>query len=241
VTEDYGSTHLDQPDENQQSDESRPVRVMLVDDHVFWRRGVQQIIDAEPDMTVVAEAGDGAEAARKATSTRPDVVLMDINMPKMSGTDAVRAINAEHPEIRIVMLSVSDTDEHLFESIRGGAVGFLTKDVGPEVVIKAIRDTIAGESSVTPAIAARMIKFVQRGGPEQSGKPAANLTQREDEILRLIARGARDREIAEQLFISESTVKKHVQNVLRKLHARNRVEAVSYLDPADRRPPRQYP
>jgi DNA-binding NarL/FixJ family response regulator len=218
--------------------EIRNIRVMLVDDHVFWRRGVQQIVDAESDMTVVADAGDGAEAVRKALSTQPDVILMDINMPKMTGTEAVRAITADNPEARIVMLSVSDTDEDLFESIKCGAVGFLTKDVAPDVVTRAIRDTMAGESSVTPAIAARMIKYVQRGGLEDSNKPAANLTQREDEILRLIARGARDREIAEQLFISESTVKKHVQNVLRKLHARNRVEAVSHLDPADRRPPR---
>src|SRR5579872_2941288 len=216
--------------------EVRPIRVMLVDDHVFWRRGVQQIVDAEADMTVVAEAGDGAEATRKALAARPDVILMDINMPKVSGTEAVRAITADYPEVRIVMLSVSDADEHLFDSIKGGAVGFLTKDVKPEVVTQAIRDTMAGESSLTPQIAARMVKYIQRGGPEESSKPAANLTQREDEILRLIARGARDREIAEQLFISESTVKKHVQNVLRKLHARNRVEAVSHLDPADRRP-----
>jgi DNA-binding NarL/FixJ family response regulator len=213
-----------------------PIRVMLVDDHIFWLRGVQQIVDAEPDLKVVAEASDGTEAVLKALDTRPDVILMDINMPKMNGTEAVREIVGDFPEARIVMLTVADTDEHLFDAIKFGAVGFLTKDVSPERVISAIRETVAGESSLSPFVAARLVKFIQLGGPAEPAKPAANLTQREDEILRLIARGDRDREIAQQLFISESTVKKHVQNVLRKLHARNRVEAVSHLDPADRRP-----
>jgi DNA-binding NarL/FixJ family response regulator len=209
---------------------------MLVDDHVFWRRGVQQIVDAEPDMRVVAEASDGQEAVTRAVAARPDVILMDVNMPRVSGVEATRSITAALPDVRIVMLTVSDTDENLFESIRAGAMGFLTKDVSPEDVTAAIRETVEGESSLSPFIAARMVRYIQRGGTEQTKKVQTNLTEREDEILRLIAKGARDREIAEQLFISESTVKKHVQNVLRKLHARNRVEAVSYLDPSDRLP-----
>ncbi len=212
----------------------KSIRVMLVDDHVFWRRGVQQIVDAEPDMSVVAEASDGQEAVARAVKAAPDVILMDVNMPRVSGVEATRNIVAELPDVRIVMLTVSDTDENLFESIKAGAIGFLTKDVSPEDVTSAIRETMEGESSLSPFVAARMVKYIQHGGIEQSRKLPANLTEREDEILRLIARGARDREIAEQLYISESTVKKHVQNVLRKLHARNRVEAVSYLDPGDR-------
>jgi two-component system NarL family response regulator len=209
---------------------------MLVDDHIFWRRGVQQIVDAEPDMRVVAEAGSGAEGVARAVSLRPDVILMDVNMPRMSGVEATAAICEQLPDSRIVMLTVSDTDEHLFDSIKAGAVGFLNKDVTPERVTQAIRDTVAGESTLSPFIAARLVRYIQRGGVQESSTPAANLTEREDEILRLIARGARDREIAGQLFISESTVKKHVQNMLRKLHARNRVEAVSHLDPAHRPP-----
>jgi DNA-binding NarL/FixJ family response regulator len=212
------------------------IRVMLVDDHVFWRHGLRQIIDAEPDMTVVAEASNGEEALRRALSSRPDVILMDVMMPKMGGLESTKAITAELPEMRIIMLTVSDTDENLFESIKSGALGFLTKDVSPDALTRGIRETMAGEASLSPFIAARMVKYIQRGGPLQSRKAPANLTEREDEILRLIARGARDREIADQLFISESTVKKHVQNVLRKLHARNRVEAVSHLDPESRRP-----
>jgi DNA-binding NarL/FixJ family response regulator len=214
----------------------KPIRVMLVDDHVFWRRGVQQIVDAETDMSVIAEASDGQEAVTRAIATNPDIILMDVNMPKVSGVEATRSISNSLPDVRIVMLTVSDTDENLFESIKAGAVGFLTKDVSPDDVTAAIRDTMQGESSLSPFVAARMVKYIQRGGLEQARKPPTNLTEREDEILRLIARGARDREIAEQLFISESTVKKHVQNVLRKLHARNRVEAVSYLEPGDRQP-----
>jgi DNA-binding NarL/FixJ family response regulator len=212
----------------------KPIQVMLVDDHVFWRRGVQQIVDAETDMSVVAEASDGQEAVTRALAARPDIILMDVNMPKVSGVEATRTISGSMPDIRIVMLTVSDTDENLFESIKAGAVGFLTKDVSPDDVTAAIRETMQGESSLSPFVAARMVKYIQRGGLEQTRKPPTNLTEREDEILRLIARGSRDREIAEQLFISESTVKKHVQNVLRKLHARNRVEAVSYLEPGDR-------
>jgi len=211
-----------------------PIRVMLVDDHVFWRHGLRQIIDAEQDMKVVAEASDGLEAQSKAQFHRPDIVLMDIQMPKVNGVEATRVISQMLPDARIVMLTVSDTDENLFESIKAGAVGFLTKDVSPENLTNSIRETSQGESTLSPFIAARMVKYIQRGGPEQTRKPPANLTEREDEILRLIARGARDREIAEQLFISESTVKKHVQNVLRKLHARNRVEAVSRLDAESR-------
>lgn len=213
-----------------------PIKVMLVDDHVFWRRGVQQIVDAETDMSVVAEASDGQEAVTRALAATPDIILMDVNMPKVSGVEATRTITGALADVRIVMLTVSDTDENLFESIKAGAVGFLTKDVSPDDVTTAIRETMQGESSLSPFVAARMVKYIQRGGLEQARKAPTNLTEREDEILRLIARGARDREIAEQLFISESTVKKHVQNVLRKLHARNRVEAVSYLDPGDRQP-----
>jgi DNA-binding NarL/FixJ family response regulator len=154
---------------------------------------------------------------------------MDINMPNVNGVEATSAIIAALPDVRIVMLTVSDTDENLFNALKAGATGFLTKDVSPEGVVQAIRDTMAGESTLSPFVAARVVKFIQRGGPQPAHRATANLTEREDEILRLIAQGARDREIADQLYISESTVKKHVQNVLRKLHARNRVEAVSHL------------
>ena len=208
----------------------QPIRVMLVDDHVFWRHGLRQIIDAEDDMKVVAEASEGQEAIRKLANATPDVILMDINMPRMSGVEATRTIAQQNSDVRIVMLTVTDTDENLFESIKAGALGFLTKDISPEGLTKAIRETMEGEATLSPFIAARMVRYIQQGGLPQEAKTTANLTEREDEILRLIARGARDREIAEQLFISESTVKKHVQNVLRKLHARNRVEAVSHLD-----------
>ena len=203
---------------------------MIVDDHVFWRRGVRQIIESEEDMNVVAEAGDGAEAEAKALSTKPDVILMDVNMPGTDGVEATRAISANLPNTRIVMLTVSDTDDNLFESIKAGAIGFLTKDISPDDLTKSIRDTMAGEATLSPFIASRMVKYIQKGGLEQQKKPSADLTEREDEILRLISQGKRDREIADDLYISESTVKKHVQNVLRKLHARNRVEAVSHLD-----------
>jgi DNA-binding NarL/FixJ family response regulator len=215
------------------------IRVMIVDDHVFWRHGVRQIVSSQEDMEVVAEAGDGQEAVRRAISTRPDVILMDINMPSMNGVEAARAISGQLPDTRIVMLTVSDTDDNLVESLKAGAVGFLLKEVAPESLTQGIRDTMDGESTLSPFIAARMVKFIQVGMPQEQPTVAANLTEREDEILRLIARGARDKEIADKLYISESTVKKHVQNVLRKLHARNRVEAVSHLRPQN--PPQSSP
>lgn len=209
------------------------IRVMVVDDHIFWLRGVAQIIDSEPDMKVVAEAGTGEEAVGRASTAHPDVILMDVNMPGMNGVEATGAIVEATPDTHIVMLTVSDTDENLFDSLKAGAMGFMTKDVSPEEVVRAIRGAVAGESTLSPLLAARVVRFIQRGNPRQVPKPSPDLTEREDEILRLIAQGARDREIAEQLVISESTVKKHVQNVLRKLHARNRVEAASYLHGQD--------
>lgn len=229
------ATRASDPDSMIPADGARPIRVMLVDDHIFWRRGVQQIVDAEPDMAVVAEAADGQEAVARARSMQPDVILMDVNMPRMDGVEAARAIHDFQPGARIVMLTVSDTDEHLFDSIKAGAVGFLTKDVTPERVTEAIRETMAGESTLSPFIAARMVRYIQRGEDEQEAGTTADLTDREEEVLRLIAQGARDREIAEHLVISESTVKKHVQNLLRKLHARNRVEAARHLDRRPRR------
>src|SRR5947209_3822377 len=130
---------------------------MLVDDHVFWRHGLRQIIDAEDDLTVVAEAGDGEEAQRKALATMPDLILMDVMMPKCNGVEATKALAPQLPDTRIVMLTVSDSDENLFESIKGGAVGFLTKDVSPEGLVRSIRDTMAGEATLSPFIAARMV------------------------------------------------------------------------------------
>lgn len=212
------------------------IRVLLVDDHAFWRHGLRQIIDAESNMRVVGEAGDGEEAIRKANSLKPDVILMDVNMPRVNGVEATKSIATTLPEVRIVMVTVSDTDDNLFESLKGGAIGFLTKDISPEDLIGSINSTMKGEATLSPSIAARVVRYIRLGGPAEPRTPTANLTEREDEILRLIAQGARNREIAQRLFISESTVKKHVQNVLRKLHARNRVEAVSHLNhPASRK------
>jgi DNA-binding NarL/FixJ family response regulator len=201
----------------------------VVDDQAFWRHGLRQLIDAEPDMSMVAEAGDGREAQHEAQCAQPDVILMDIKMPGMGGVETTRALTRHLPEARIVMLTVSDADEDLFDSLRGGAVGYLLKDLASEELTRAIRGTMKGEAALSPSLARRIVWHLQHPEPDQTAMLTATLTEREEEILRLIARGDRDREIAVALSISESTTKKHVQNILRKLHARNRIEAVRYL------------
>jgi DNA-binding NarL/FixJ family response regulator len=216
-----------------------PLRVLLADDHEPFRRAMRGVIDSQEDMHIVAEAADGAEAVRVSRSLRPDgldVVLMDIDMPRLDGIKATQQITAADPDLPVVMLTVSTLDRDLFEAVQVGAIGFLSKGLSADAVVRALRSFHRYESLPLPrAMASKVLAyFQQRQDSSQTARAIAGggLSSREMEVLELIARGARDREIATILVVSEGTVKKHVQNILRKLHARNRAEAVARLRPS---------
>ena len=212
-----------------------------MDDHPLVRRGIREVIDDEDDMRVVAEASDGEEAIRRVRELRPhglDLVLMDIDMPGLDGISATERIREADPALPVVILTMSTLDRDLFEATRAGAIGFLSKTLSPTAVVRALRDFHReGALPMSPTMAARVLAHFQQrtiaSQPEASPGPAGDdraegpLTAREREILELIAQGARDKDIADRLVLAESTVKKHVQNILRKLDARNRTEAVA--------------
>ncbi|WP_238012233.1 response regulator transcription factor [Dactylosporangium sp. AC04546] len=204
------------------------IRVVIADDQRMVRAGLRMVIETEPDMTVVGEASDGVEAVTLARRLRPEVVLMDIAMPRQDGLEATRAL-LEHPGApRIIVLTTFDTDENLFNALRAGASGFLLKVSSPEHLITAIRVVAAGEALLDPAITTRVISaFAGTPGP-QLPPEVAELTPRETDVLRLMARGLSNGEIAAALTVGEATVKTHVARVLMKLHLRDRVQAVVY-------------
>jgi DNA-binding NarL/FixJ family response regulator len=203
------------------------LRVLIVDDHALFRRGLQMVLDAEPDIEVVGEAGDGHQAVERAQQLMPDVVLMDVRMPRRSGIDAARDLRRLLPHVQIIMLTVSDEEADLYEAIKAGASGYLLKEVSTDEVPEAIRTVVAGQSRISPAMAAKLLtEFATVTRRAGGGGP--NLTDRELEVLRLVAKGLSNRDISKDLFISENTVKNHVANILDKLHLHSRMEAVMY-------------
>jgi DNA-binding NarL/FixJ family response regulator len=205
------------------------IRVLIVDDQALVRAGFKMILDAEPEIEVVGEAGDGLDGIEAARTLRPDVVLMDIRMPELDGLEATRRLTSNEEAPRVLILTTFDLDEYVYEALRSGASGFLLKDTPPEQLVQAIRVVAEGEALIAPSITKRLIEeFVRAGGTTQPEPPpgVAELTARELEVLRLIARGLSNAEIAKELFVSETTVKTHVARVLMKLHIRDRVQAV---------------
>lgn len=207
------------------------IRVLLVDDQALVRAGFRMILGAEPDIEVVGEAGDGAAALEQARLLEPDVVLMDLRMPEMDGIEATRRLLRNGSGIRVVMLTTFDMDEYVVDAFQAGASGFLLKDVPPEQLVAGIRAVASGDSLLAPSITRRVIEeFVGRtgrAGPAAAQPPGlAELTARELEVLKLIARGLSNAEIAKELFVEETTVKTHVARVLTKLNLRDRVQAV---------------
>ena len=204
------------------------IRVLLADDQALVRAGFRMIIDAQPDMTVVAEATDGKDALDQTRHERPDVILMDIRMPGIDGIEATRRLIASGCGARILMLTTFDLDEYLYEAIRAGASGFLLKTAPPRQLIAAIRDTMTGDTLVAPAITRRLVEeHVARPRPDIAAPSAlSRLTPREFEVLKLIAKGLSNTELAEALIVSETTAKTHVARILNKLALRDRVQAV---------------
>ncbi|MHB0988175.1 MAG: response regulator [Bellilinea sp.] len=206
------------------------LRILLVDDHVLFRKGIVALLATRPDIQVVGEAGDGLEAIAAAQDLLPDVILMDINMPNCSGLEATRRIKRELPYVKIVMLTVADDDQHLFEAIKSGAQGYLLKDLEPNQLYSLLENISRGDAPLSGAIAAKILKEFIRPNLDFLQEPEVinKLTIREISILQLVAEGKTNREIASSLYISENTVKIHLRNILEKLHLQNRIQVAVY-------------
>lgn len=209
---------------------SDPLRVLLVDDHVLFRKGVEAVLATRPEIEVVGEAGDGLQAIDLAQESMPDVILMDINMPRCDGLEATRRIKGEMPHVKIVMLTVSDDDKDLFEAIKAGAQGYLIKDLKAHLLFDVLDALARGDTPLSSAMATKILQeFQEPAQPTaEMPEPVDSLTAREIEVLELIVEGRSNKEIAEALVISESTVKNHLRNILEKLHLRNRIQAAVY-------------
>jgi len=206
-----------------------PFRIVLADDHDLFREGLASLINTQPDLEVVGQALDGLEAYALAHQLHPDLIVMDIKMPLCDGLEATRLIRAEWPEARILILTIHDEDEKLFEAIKAGACGYLLKNTNSTEFLNGLRAALAGEAALPPKLAARLLqefaRLANRAQGSASSPAAHGLTRREQEVLALLASGLSDKEIAAQLGLSLHTVKTHVRNILSKLHANNRRQA----------------
>lgn len=216
---------------------SEPIRILLVDDHHLFLMGIDSILREQGDFEVVSHASNGWQAVEKAKQLKPDIILMDINMPLCNGINATRIIREELPQISILMLTVNDTDEDLFEAIKAGAQGYLLKNLTPDELVQHIRGAYRGEVTLSGVMAGKIFKFFRENKTlirkaEANGEKDKTtkhfLTPREIEILQYVIRGLTNREIAGELCISENTVKNHLRNVMEKLHIQNRVQAAAY-------------
>lgn len=213
------------------------IKVLLVDDQPLLRMGFRLILEGEDDIVIAGEAADGLDALAQTAALKPDVVLMDVRMPKMDGLEATERIAKEHSETKIIILTTFDLDEYAFSGLQAGASAFLLKDVAPEELVHAVRLVASGDAVVAPRVTARLLEtYVRNAGhgvPGQAAEPKRDpllddLTPREQEVLRALAEGLSNAEIAHRFFLSEATVKTHVRRILTKLHLRDRVQAVVY-------------
>lgn len=202
-------------------------RILLADDHVLFRKGLAQLLNTQPDFQVVGEANDGLEALDKARELMPDLVLLDINMPRCDGREAASRIKAELPYVVIVMLTVSDDEQDLFAAIKNGAQGYLLKKIEPAELFDQLRGLARGEAALSRLMANKILREFAREKPEPIEKDNV-LTPREQQVLQLVARGLTNREIADTLVVAENTVKNHLRNILAKLHLENRVQVATY-------------
>ncbi len=202
------------------------IRVLIVDDHAIVRKGIRALLDIEPWLEVVGEAANGREATALAATLKPNVILMDLVMPEMDGIEAIRLISADLPDAQILVLTSFGADDKVFPAIKAGALGYLLKDSGPEELLQAIRQVHRGESSLHPAIARKVLRELTH--PADRTTTPDTLTERELEVLKLLARGLSTQEIAERLVITEATARTHVSNILGKLHVSSRTQAALY-------------
>jgi DNA-binding NarL/FixJ family response regulator len=207
------------------------IRVLIADDQALFRRGLFVVLGTEELIEVVAEAENGEEAVARAGELAPDVVLMDVRMPRVSGIEAAKQIRDLLPTTKILMLTVSDEEDDLYEAIKSGANGYLLKEISVEEVAEAIRAVMQGQSLISPSMASKLLNefnSLAKRAAQQEQFPTPVLTSRELEVLKLVAKGMSNKDVAEELYISENTVKNHVRNILEKLHLHSRMEAVMY-------------
>ena len=207
------------------------IRIVIADDHELFRRGLRLVLEDEPDIEVIGEAGDGEETVAMVTESVPDVVVMDVRMPVLSGIEATQRIKEDLPHTKILMLTISDEEEDLYEAIKAGANGYLLKEISIDEIGNAVRSVHGGQSLISPSMASKLLNefaSMVKKEDEKQQVPAPRLTSREMEVLTFVAQGMNNREISKMLFISENTVKNHVRNILEKLHLHSRMEAVVY-------------
>jgi len=207
------------------------LRIFLIDDHNLFRSGVKALLVRQPDFEVVGEAADGLEGLKRAKQLKPDVVLLDLNMPGISGREAVKMLVEELPQTQVLMLTVSEDAEDLMDTLKSGARGYLLKNIDADYLVESIRRAARGEAVMSPQMTSKLVRGLQAGGAEVVLPQAAEkdrVSPREREVLALLARGASNKEMARELHLAESTIKIHVQNILRKLNLSSRVQAAVY-------------
>ncbi|MBI1889485.1 MAG: response regulator [Burkholderiales bacterium] len=211
-------------------DASRPISVLLIDDHTLFRSGIKSLLQRYEDFTVVGEASDGVEGIKRARQLQPDVVLLDLNMPGISGLETLQLLLQDCPDAAVIMLTVSEEAEDLTTALQSGARGYLIKNIDADYLVRAIRRAAAGDSVLAEAMAGKLVAHLQGGGSQKTAVPSDldKLTPREREILACLARGESNKIIARTLDVAESTVKIHVQNILKKLHLTSRVQAAVF-------------
>ena len=211
-----------------------PIRILIADDHALLRQGIRNFLSLESDFEIIGEAADGEETIRRASELRPDILLLDINMPKGNGIEVATRLRETHPEIRILALTIHDDENYMMKMIQSGAAGYLLKDVEPSVMVQAIRRIYAGESFVEPSLTKKLFHGITNreesrpSPPVHSPQEVDRLSAREIEVLQLIGRGMSNAEIARELFLSEKTVKNHLTNIFRKIQVTDRTQAVLY-------------